>query len=324
MSGPRIAPSCPAFGPRLVAAAVVMVFGAAAAATRAEDDGVRPENAAGERQGEQDGNVVDLGANFDSNVFEQTGAGWVIRHNGGPFVQGGPAFPRDGAAGSPALARVRSMGRARLERLERVCGLAAGQRRRLELALEADIRRCAVDIEEVRRSYAGVTVNMRDREGQQTWSRFQQDAQRCRRRLMTLFDESSLFAESLATVLDDGQREALAAELAARRTFHWKSLVATAMLRLDDTLALTHDQHAEIERLLVAQEPPLRLDTPARQRNEQAEQMLVFMVLAEADHKALKAVVGEERWKTLLTLLNQGRSMRSWIEGQGLLDPKRK
>ena len=311
----------PTAGLRLAAAAAVAL---AAVAARGEDDGVRAEGAAGERQGEQDGNLVDLEANFDSNVFEQTGAGWVIRHNGGPFPLGGPRFAGDAEAGSPALVRVRALGRARLERLERACGLSADQHRRLALALEADIRRCVVEIEEVRRSYAGVTVNMREREGQQTWSRFQQDAQRCRRRLMTLFDEHSLFAESLATVLDDRQQAVFAAELAARRSFHWKSLVATAMLRLDDTLALTQDQHAAIERLLLEQEPLLRLDAPARQRNEQAEQMLVFMVLAEADHKPLKAVVDEERWKTLLTLLNQGRSMRSWIEGQGLLDPKRK
>ena len=52
--------------------------------------------------------------------------------------------------------------------------------------------------------------------------------------------------------------------------------------------------------------------------------MLVFMVLADADHKALKAIVGDDRWKSMLALLNQGRSMRSWIEGQGLLDPKRR
>ena len=311
-------PACPPWVPAAVAVAL------AAVSVRAEDDAVRAEGAAGDRQAGQEGNLVDLGANFDANVFEQTGAGWVLRHHGGPFAPDRPLPGADDEAGSPALARVRSVGRARLERLERACGLDEGQRRRLALALEADLRRCIVEIEEVRRSYAGVTVNMRERDGQQTWSRFQQDVQRCRRRLLTLYDESSLFAESLATVLDDAQRAALAAEQAARRSFHWQTLVATAMLRLDDTLALTHEQHAEIERLLMEQDPPLRLDAPTRQRNEQAEQMLVFMVLADADHKTLKAVVGEDRWKALLTLLNQGRSMRSWIEGQGLLDPKRK
>lgn len=303
-----------------VACALALVL--AAAAARAEDDGVKRPGA-DQPPAEQEGNVVDLGANFDANVFEQTGGGWVIRHDNAPFGAG-PVPGRDGEGGSPALARVRAVGRSRMERLDRACRLDAGQRRRLELALEADIRRCVMEIEAVRRSYAGATVNMREREGQQQWHRFQQDVQRCRRRLLTLFDESSLFAESLATVLDDGQRATLAAETAARRSFHWRTLVAAALLRLDDTLALTSEQHAEIERLLMEKEPALRIDAPSRQRNEQAEQMMVFMVLADVDQRALRDVVGEDRWKTLLALVNQGRSMRSWIEGQGLLEPTRK
>ena len=64
--------------------------------------------------------------------------------------------------------------------------------------------------------------------------------------------------------------------------------------------------------------------TIARQRNDHAEKMLVYMVLSEVDPKTLRATVGEDRWKAVLTLANQGRSMRSWIEGQGLLEPKSK
>lgn len=305
-------------GPRLRRAAGLAVAAAlVAAGPRADDDVVRDVGAAGEESADQDGNRVDLGANFDANVFEQPGGGWVLR-------EGLAAVPPLNGAGSPALARARVGGRARLEQVERVCELSQGQRRKLEMAIEVDIRRGVAEIEEIRRGYAGVTIDMRDRKGQQQWGRFQQDVQRCRRRLLTLFEEGSLYAESLATVLDERQAAVLAAETAARRSFRWKSLVSSVMLRLDDMLALTQDEHDAIERLLVEREPPLRLDVPNRQRNEQAEQMLVYSMLAEADQKALRAVVGEERWKTVQALANQGRSMRSWIEGQGLLEPKRK
>lgn len=306
-------------GPTLRRAAGLAVAAAlAAAGPRADDDVVREAGAAGERSAEQDGNLVDLGANFDANVFEQPEGGWVLREGAAAAV------PPLNGAGSPVLARARVGGRARLERVERACELSQAQRRKLEMAIEADVRRGVAEIEEIRRRYAGVTINMRDREGQQQWGRFQQDVQRCRRRLLALFEEGSLYAESLATVLDERQAAALAAETAARRSFRWKSLVTTVMLRLDDMLALTQDEHDAIERLLVEREPPLRLDPPNRQRNEQAEQMLVYSMLAEANQKALRGVVGEERWKTVQTLANQGRSMRSWIEGQGLLEPKRK
>jgi hypothetical protein len=307
---------CP--GPRLRRAAGLAVAAAlVAAGPRADDDVVRDVGAAGEELAEQDGNRVDLGANFDANVFEQPEGGWVLR-------EGAAAVPPLNGPGSPALVRARVGGRARLEQVERVCELSQGQRRKLEMAIEVDIRRGVAEIEEIRRGYAGVIINMRTREGQQRWGRFQQDVQRCRRRLLTLFEEGSLYAESLATVLDERQAAALAAETAARRSFRWKSLVTSVMLRLDDMLALTQDEHDAIERLLVEREPPLRLDPPNGQRNEQAEQMLVYSMLAEVNQKALRAVVGEERWKTVQTLANQGRSMRSWIEGQGLLEPKRK
>ena len=301
----------------------VALAAACAAACPAADDSVGEGGQADEQKAEQDGNVIDLGANFDTNVFEHPGGGWVIRHNGAVFPGARPnGGDRD--AGSPVAAHARVVGAARLERLERTCALSAEQRRKLALAIEVDIRRCVAEIEQVRRGYVGTSVNLRDREGQQKWNRFQQDVQRCRRRLLGMFEESSLYAESLATVLDAGQFAALTAEIDARRAFRWRALVTTALLRLDDTLALGSEQHAEIERMLLEKQPPLRLDVPSRQRNEQAEQMLVFMQLAEVDQKALKSLVGEDRWKTVQTLANQGRSMRSWIEGQGLLEPKRK
>lgn len=289
----------------------------------AADDDVRATDVVGDQPADEDGNLVDLGANFDTNVFDQGGNGWVIQHRGVNNL-GGRWPGGDGPEAAPAVARIRALGAAQIERVERACTLSEAQRRKLELALEADIRRCVAEIEQVRRRYAGSSVNMRDREGQQKWHRFQQDVQRCRRRLLTLFEESSLFAECLPTVLDEMQFAALEAETSSRRSFRWRSLVGTALLRLDDMLALDQEQHEELERLLLEREPPLRLDPPSHQRNDQAEKMLVFMVLAEVDQKALRATVGEDRWKAVVMLANQGRSMRSWIEGQGLLQPQRR
>lgn len=302
------------------AAALALVVAFAAAGLEAEDDAIAPGRLEGEDQAAQEDNVVDLGANFDSNL-EHGGGGFVVRP--GDFV--GPGRIADGGGAEwPPLARVRAAGDARLAEVERACTPSAEQRRKLEFALEADIRRCVAEIAAIRSGYAGQTVNLRERDGQQRWQRFQQDVQRCRRLLAQPFGERSLFAESLPTVLDAAQMTALTTETAARRSFRWKSYVVRAMLRLDDALALTQEQHDEIERMLLEQEPNLRLDARSGQRNEHAEQMLVFMMLTEVDQKKLKAVVGEDRWKATLTLANQGRSMRSWIEGEGLIEPRRR
>lgn len=294
-----------------VAAAVALV--ASPAASRGEDDVVRDE-VPGQPADDQDGNRIDLGANFDANLFEQSG-GFAVRV-GRMAGRGGAA----GAAEALLTARMRAVGEARLDRVDRTCTLDAGQRRKLELAIESDVRRCVREIDESRRTYAGKEVNLRDREGQHQWNVFQQDVQRCRRRLATLFDETSLFAEALTTVLDEGQLAALASEVAARRSFRWRALVARSMVRLDEALALSQEQYAEVERLLLGKEPPLRIDGVTRPRSHQAEQMLVFMVLAEVDQQALKAAVGDAGWKKVVTFANQGRQMRSWIQGQDLLE----
>jgi hypothetical protein len=294
---------------------VVVAVVAWPAGLRAADDRVRPADDAAAEQAE-DSNLVDLGAMFDTNLFEQPGGGWVIQ-------QGVVRRTRPGLAGageSPAVDRARATGRQRLERIDRACGLSAAQRRALVLAMESDARRFAAEVDEVRQRYADVTVNMRDRAGQQQWHQFQQDVQRCRGRLQRLFDADSLLASGLVSVLDADQRRRLEAEAAAKRSFRWKTLVAAALLRLDDAVCLSQRQHAEVERLLLEREPALRLDAPRSQGTAQAEQMLVYLVLAEVDAKALRAVLDERQWRSLLKLANQGRAMRSWLEQQGLLE----
>jgi hypothetical protein len=281
----------------------------------AADDRVRPADEAAAEQADES-NLVDLGAMFDTNLFEQPGGGWVIQQGVVRRLRPGQAAADE----SPAVDRARTVGRQRLERIDRACGLSAAQRRALVLAMESDARRFAAEVDEVRQRYGDVTVNMRDRAGQQQWHQFQQDVQRCRSRLQRLFDADSLLASGLVSVLDADQRRRLEAEAAAKRSFRWKTLVTAALLRLDDAVGLTERQHAEIERLLLEREPPLRLDAPRGPGTAQAEQMLVYFVLAEVEAKALRKVLDERQWRSLMKHANQGRAMRSWLEQQGLLE----
>lgn len=292
---------------RIAVVALIMI--AAGSPRAADDEFVDP---AAQQQAAQEPNVIELGTNFYDNVFSQDG-GLTIQHDAAARVSDAQA--------RRVTARVRKMGASHLAAVERACTLSDAQRRKLELAIASDVRRCVGDVEEIHRRYADMKVDLNAREGQQQWNRFQTDVTRCRRRLMTAFAEGSLFAEALTTVLDEGQASKVATEQAARRTFRWRALVARAMIQLDDTLTLTQDQHAEVERMLLAKEPRLRIEGWSPERNQHAEQMLVFLVLADVDQKALRAVVGEGRWKSVVTFANQGRAMRSWIQQQGLLEP---
>jgi hypothetical protein len=298
-------------------------------AARSGDDDVVPDQPVAGLEVRQP-HMVDLGANFDSNLFEQRGNGWVIRGGGRVIIQGPVrvmglnglqvAAASDGQ-GTPSFGRARALGEKKLERIESACGLSAEQRRQLGMAIESDARRFAAEIDAVRSRYQGREVNMNEPAGQKEWHAFQQDVQRCRDRLRGLFGSGSFFAAVLGGTLDERQLACLEEEQSARRSFHWRAMVAEVLAKLDDTLALTQQQHAVIERLLLAHQPALRIDEAGQTRDDaNLRRQLVLLVLSEVDAKALQAAVNDRQWRGLSTLTAQGRAMRSWIEQQGVLE----
>jgi hypothetical protein len=261
-------------------------------------------------------NLIDLGANFDANLFEQAANSWTLRSGSGG--KNGPL------PASPSLARARELGLRRIERIEASCTLTEPQRTRLMLALESDARRFAAEVDAVRGKYTGRQVDLNEPAGQREWNAFQQDVGKCRERLRNLFDESGLFNKVLPTILDEQQLACLTAERAARRSFHWRAIVLEAMTKIDESLGLDQRQHDVIVAELFGREPPLRTEgQPAGHFDANWRRHLVLMVLAEVDAKPIRAAVSERQWKGLSPMMNQGRAMRSAIEAQGFLEKTR-
>ena len=93
---------------RLLVLAAVLVLGRGP--SWAEDDRVVEEPAAPQAQTEQQ-HLIDLGANFDANLFEQGGNGWVLRGGnanivvapqGQLFLNGRRGPPPHDGGGEPA------------------------------------------------------------------------------------------------------------------------------------------------------------------------------------------------------------------------------
>lgn len=302
----------------------------------AEDDRVIEEPPAPQAQADQQ-HLIDLGANFDANLFEQGGNGWVLRGGNANVVvapqgqlilngrrvilPGGVAAAEEPSPESPSFSRARSLGEKRLERIAASCELTDAQRRKLRLAMESDIRRFAAAVDATRAKYAGTRVNLNDPEGQKKWHQFQQDVQECRQLLRRLFDPGSLFAAVLPSTLDPAQVEGIDAEIRARRTFRWRTMVVSTLSKMDDMLGMTQAQHDLLAAALLANEPPLRIDelTP-EQENAHLQLNLVYMVLSGVDAVPFQKAMSERQWRTLALLMNQGKSMRSWIEQQGILE----
>jgi len=145
--------------------------------------------------------------------------------------------------------------------------------------------------------------------------------QECRQLLRRLFDSGSLFAASLPATLDPAQVEGIDAEIKARRSFRWRTMVVSTLSKMDDMLGLTQAQHDLLAESLLANEPALRIDELSpEQENAHLQLNLVYMVLSGVDALPFKKTMSERQWRTLALLMNQGKSMRSWIEQQGILE----
>jgi hypothetical protein len=93
------------------------------------------------------------------------------------------------------------------------------------------------------------------------------------------------------------------------------------MLELDERLGLNQSQADTIERLLLEKTPPLRVENPpADLEQEHVQQAIVFAILAEVDPKRLKAAVSSRQWRALSQSIDQGRGMRINLEHQGVFE----
>lgn len=258
-------------------------------------------------------NLHALDDQFDQTVFGEQ-PGWA--RNAGEDSDGG-----GGAGGIDIVATASRLADRRLASIERICGLSPAQVRALRLAMESDIRRMADAVGRERAKYAGLIINLNDQEGQRRFNLLQQDAARSRERVKNLFDAGSLFRKSLPAVLDEAQAGRLVASRDQQRAQVWKTLVLTVMLEVDERLGLDQAQADAVERILLEKVPPLRVENPPAELDQQhMQQMLVYAMLAEADQKRLKAAVSARQWRSLSQYIGQGRSIRTHLEQQGVLE----
>lgn len=292
-------------------AAIVVV--ACADAVQAVDDVVVEQTDRAEEDSDAQQNMIDLEAQFDQTVFGEQ-PGWEAGGEDEPDQRGGDRA-RDILAGADRLAA------RRLAAIERICGLRPAQVRALRLAMESDIRRMADAVGRERAKYVGGRVNLNDQAGQRRFNVMQQEAARSHTRVRNLFETGSLFRKSLVAVLDESQAGRLAASRDQQRALVWKSLVLTVMLEVDERLGLDQSQADALERILLEKVPPLRVESPVTEMDQQHNQeMLVYAMLAEADQKRLKAAVSARQWRMLSQYVSQGRGQRENLEQQGLIE----
>ena len=300
------------FAGELFVLAVLIAAAAEAEDDRPIDDLPAPANTAT--------NVIDLGANFDRNVLEMGRNSFSFMGTAAPA---GRVRPAKRIAGRPAdpldIAKIRGISGEQFARIDALCGLTERQRRKLQLAVEVDTRRTAEAIEAVRERYRDMRMEPGGAEWNTRVQEWQKDVESCRTLLDGFCDGDSLLMKALPTTLDADQYARFVAERQASIDCLWRALVAGVLVDFDDALGLDDEQHGKLEGLLLAAQPPLRINDRLKIRAAQFAPQFVGLALARIDDAQLAGVVSPRQAKYLRQFANNNRGMQQNLESMGLL-----
>lgn len=215
------------------------------------------------------GGVYDLGMQFDAQAFggpteiDESGLVVDVADND----EANPRLVEDAIA--RRLAPAERQAASRITTVDRIVGLSAAQRKKLEVAAQSDLRRLVDTVAEARAKYAGrkLKVNPRtglDAAGQQEVQQAHADGQRCRQLIQAAAGPESLLAKVMTGTLDEKQAEHYAAVMRARAACRWKAVVAAGLVQIDDRAGFSQQQHDAVTAMLVADVPPAEEESPRR------------------------------------------------------------
>ena len=232
--------------------------------------------------------------------------------NGGFFVQEANfdqwifQGSNNAAAGK---ARIESSVKMKLAELRRVCNLTDAQSKKLTLASRGDMRRFFDEVEIVRQKFLKV------RNDQNAFNQIWQDISPLQQQQAAgLFGDSSFFAKTVRNTLTREQNEKYQVVLDDRRRFRYQAAAEMALHNISNIVALRHDQHEAIFKLIIEEtQPPLTFG--------QYDQYFVFYSLAKLPNAKLKPLLDDRQWKLLQPQLQQGRGMELTLMQRGMIEP---
>lgn len=229
------------------------------------------------------------GFNMEESNFDQ----WIFQGSG------------NAAAGR---ARINSHLKLKLDELVRVCGLTEAQQQKLTLAARGDMKRFFDQVEEVRKKFLAVKNDQNAFNG--IWQEINPLQQK---QAAGLFGETSIFAKTLRKTLTDEQQAQYRIVVEERRRFRYRSAIEVSLISLGNTVALRHDQHEALLKLLIEETQPPYLFG-------QNDNYLVMYRLAMLPATKLKPLLDERQWKLLQQQFNQARGMEAHLVQSGIID----
>jgi len=197
--------------------------------------------------------------------------------------------------------------RLQLDELTRVCELTDAQKVKLRLAASSDVKKLFDEYDVIRKKFHD------SKHDQDAWNEAWQEVQPMQQKMTAgLFGDGSFFSKSIRKTLSEEQLAKFEDVNRERRRYRYRAAIESAMVSLENSVALLHSQHEAIVTLLLDEtKPPTAFG--------QYDQQVILYQLSRLPESKLKPILNERQWKTVQNQINQNRGMEQFLIQQGFL-----
>ena len=208
---------------------------------------------------------------------------------------------------SQAFSQLDSQVKLRVEAIDRVSKLSEGQKRKIQLAGFRDVKRFRDRYEAMKRKYENTTHPQND------VNKIYQEIQTLQTEWRSgVLGDSSLFAKVVRTVLEPEQSETSDQAEVERKKFYFAAKVEATIATLENSVAITSAQRAELQKLLLAEtRPPKEFG--------QYDHYVVLLQAARLPKQKLRAIFDESQLEALKPLFEQAAGLEPTLKQQGVL-----
>jgi hypothetical protein len=193
----------------------------------------------------------------------------------------------------------------RVDDLERVFGLTASQKKKLEVAGSGDVKRFFDRVDVVKRRFA----QMQFQPNNNVW----QEARVLQLELEAgIFGDGSIFAKTISKTLDAEQRARYEILVRERFSGRRRAAIDCFVAILDKNLGLSDRQRSRLVELVVEH-------TPAPRRFGRGDYFFLMYQLSQLPPEKLQSIFDAPQWRLLHRQFDQAQAMEPWLRANGVL-----
>jgi hypothetical protein len=196
-----------------------------------------------------------------------------------------------------------------LDSVNRACQLSGGQREKLQLAGEGDMKRLHRTIEQFREKFREIAQD------RQKFNTVAADASKLQAKMRSgVYDDSSLFQKVLRQTLNREQSVRYEQQELERRKFRYQAKIELFVSDLENNIALRAEQRQRLLKLLLDETKP-----PKKFASGQYDFFLVLIQAGKLGEAKLRPIFDDAQWQLFKKVLDEYHGMEWTLKSEGYL-----